>query len=166
MLAKHNVFLGLGSNVGDRAANLAAALSGLPSEVAVLQRSPIYETPPWGYEEQGAFLNQVVQVETDLGPLELLALLKLIEADAGRTTTFRYGPREIDIDILLYADLVFEHETLTIPHPSLHERAFMLVPLADLAPGLMHPTLKQTIAALRDALDTSEIKPYKPGRKK
>jgi 7,8-dihydro-6-hydroxymethylpterin-pyrophosphokinase len=105
-------------------------------------------------------------VETDLGPLELLALLKLIEEDVGRTATFRYGPREIDIDILLYGDLVFEHQTLAIPHPSLHERAFMLVPLTDLAPDLTHPTLKQTIAALRDALDTSEIKPYKPVRKK
>jgi 2-amino-4-hydroxy-6-hydroxymethyldihydropteridine diphosphokinase len=156
-------YLALGSNLGDRPANLQAALAALPPAVTVLAASPVYETAPWGFSDQPAFLNQVVQASTDLDPLALLAHLKAIESLLGRTPTFRYGPRLIDLDILLYDDLVLEtpagcsSSALTIPHPHLHERAFVLVPLADLAPDLRHPLLNQTIRQLLETIDTTGI---------
>lgn len=144
----HTVYLGLGSNLGDRQANLGAAISALPPAVLLLAQSPIYQTAPWGYTDQADFLNQVVQAETELSPQELLAHLKGVEAQVGRTPTFRYGPREIDLDILFYDDLSIELPGLTIPHPRLAQRAFVLVPLADLAPDFKHPALDHTISEL------------------
>lgn len=133
----HTAYLGLGSNVGDRAANLAAALEALEPEVRVVRTSPVYETEPWGYTEQGLFLNQVAEIETALAPADLLHHIKHVEGLVGRQATFRNGPREIDLDILLYDNLQItlgEAEgNLQIPHPHLAERAFVLVPLADLA---------------------------------
>jgi 2-amino-4-hydroxy-6-hydroxymethyldihydropteridine diphosphokinase len=142
------VYLGLGSNVGDRQANLATALAALPPDVRVLRTSPIYETEPWGYADQSRFLNLVVEAETELDPLNLLRCLKAIEMRVGRRPSFRNGPREIDIDILLYGDAVIAQGDLRIPHPRLAERAFVLVPLADLAPERSVPGLGETAAQL------------------
>jgi 2-amino-4-hydroxy-6-hydroxymethyldihydropteridine diphosphokinase len=156
----HTIYLALGANLGERAANLRSALSMLPPEVRVLAESRVYETPPWGYTDQPAFLNMAVKAETNLAPQALLAFLKQVEAGVGRVPTFRYGPRSIDVDILFYDDLVMQTEMLTIPHPRLHERAFVLTPLMDLAPDLLHPALKRTLADLLDGQDQSEIKLY------
>jgi 2-amino-4-hydroxy-6-hydroxymethyldihydropteridine diphosphokinase len=156
----HIIFLGLGTNLGDRAANLQAALDLLPPRVTLLAQSPIYQTPPWGYTEQADFLNMVVKAQTGLRPQRLLRYIKKIERKVGRTATFRWGPREIDIDILFYDDLVYHSRRLEIPHPRVHERAFMLVPLANLAPDLRHPLTDQIIRQHLAALDTGEIIPY------
>ncbi len=150
-------YLALGTNLGDRSANLWRATTALRPEVKILAQSPIYETPAWGYEDQPAFLNMVVEGETELPPDALLAYVKGIEAELGRTPSFRWGPRLIDIDILLYDDLVLTSPDLTIPHPRLHERAFVLVPLAALAPRLIHPVLGRSIADLLAAVDRSGI---------
>ena len=151
------VYLALGTNLGDRMANLRAALSALPPEVNVLVCSPVYETPPWGYPHQPAFLNQVVKAETNLPPLELLAFLKGIEAQMGRQATFRDGPRVIDLDILFYNDLVHETPALSIPHPRMAGRAFVLIPLADLAPSLSHPVLGLKIQEMLADVDRTGI---------
>lgn len=156
----HTVYLGLGTNKGDRIANLEAAVQALSPKIEVVQRSPIYRTPPWGYTDQPDFLNMALEARTKLTPSELLKYLKTLEAQVGRTATFRWGPREIDIDILLYDDLLLETPKLTIPHPQMHERAFVLVPLADLAPDLRHPKLNQRIADLKNNLDLTDIKPF------
>ena len=151
------VYLALGTNLGDRFGNLKAALGALPPEAIVQAQSQIYETPAWGYEAQPPFLNMVVKVSTDLAPLSLLAHIKDLEARLGRTPSFHWGPRLIDIDILFYDDLILQVPELTVPHPRLHERAFVLVPLADLAPELVHPVLHQTIAGLLASTDRSGI---------
>lgn len=151
------LYLALGSNLGDRRANLQSALQALPPAVLVRRASPVYETPPWGLTEQPAFLNMVVEAETGLPPLDLLSHLKRLETQLGRLPAVRYGPRLIDIDILFYDDLVLDSPGLTIPHPRLHERAFVLVPLADLAPDLVHPRLGQTLRDLLAAVDASGI---------
>ena len=113
------VFLALGTNLGDRMAHLRAALDSLPPDVQITKRSPVYETPAWGYENQGPFLNMVISGETQLPPAELLARLKRLESALGRKPTFHWGPRIIDIDILFYDDLVLDAPELTIPHPRL-----------------------------------------------
>ncbi len=141
MTTRHTTYLALGTNLGDRPRNLAAALQALPPLVSVTAESAIYETPPWGYADQPAFLNMAVKAETELPPQELLAHLKQIEASLGREKTFANGPRLIDLDILFYDNLVLESPPLVIPHPRLHERAFVLLPLADLNPELVHPKL-------------------------
>jgi 2-amino-4-hydroxy-6-hydroxymethyldihydropteridine diphosphokinase len=142
------VYLGLGTNLGNREKNLNAAVDALSPKVEILARSPVYRTEPWGYTDQADFLNQVIKGSTSLSPTDLLAFAKQVEEQVGRKATFRWGPREIDIDILFYDDLVLETTELTIPHPRLHERAFMLVPLADIAPELVHPKLGETAASL------------------
>jgi 2-amino-4-hydroxy-6-hydroxymethyldihydropteridine diphosphokinase len=153
----HCIYLGLGSNLGDRRASLDAAVAALPPAASVLRRSPIYETAPWGYTDQPAFLNQVLEAETDLAPLALLSKLKKIERQLGRQTRFLNGPREIDIDILLYDDLVFYEGSLQIPHPRLHERAFILAPLTDLAPELKIPGQELSVQEYLAQLDRSGI---------
>ncbi len=142
------IYLALGTNLGDRLANLHAAINAFPPSIVHHQSSHIYETPPWGYTDQPAFLNMAVKAETDLDAVSLLKRLKQIEVEVGRVETFRWGPRQIDIDILFYDDLVLESESLVVPHPRLHERAFVLVPLADIAPDFVHPVLKKTIKQL------------------
>lgn len=156
----HNIFLALGSNLGDRLANLETAIQGMPPGIHVLKRSSIYETPPWGFEDQPAFLNMVLQAETQLSPWKLLKFLKTLESDMGRQPTFRNGPRLIDMDILFYDQLVSEQSGLVIPHPRLTERAFVLVPLAEIAPYLMHPLLLVTIQELLAGVDSQEINHY------
>jgi len=125
-------YLGLGTNLGDRHANLAAAAAALATMGTVSRRSRRYETAPVGFLQQPRFLNQVVELETTLAPLELFHAVKRIEGELGRTGGFRNGPRLIDIDILLYDELVLDSPELTIPHPRLTRRAFVLRPLAEL----------------------------------
>jgi 2-amino-4-hydroxy-6-hydroxymethyldihydropteridine diphosphokinase len=159
-MPNHIVYLALGTNLGDRPANLQAALSALPPAVNVLERSPIYETPPWGVTDQPAFLNMVLRGKTSMAPLPLLVYLKHLETRLGRLPSVRYGPRKMDIDILFHDDVILNIPGLTIPHPRLHERAFVLVPLADLAPGLIHPVFGQTILQLLVQVDSTGVKPY------
>jgi 2-amino-4-hydroxy-6-hydroxymethyldihydropteridine diphosphokinase len=153
----HRVYLALGTNLGDRLANLATLQNALPPQVRVLAASPVYETPPWGYLDQPAFLNQVLEAETELSPQELLDTLKRLEVEMGRQSTIRYGPRLIDVDILFYDNLVLESDRLVIPHPRLDERAFVLVPMADLAPGFIHPVSGESIEQLLDKVDRGGI---------
>ncbi len=153
------VYLALGTNLGDRRANLEAALQALAARLTLTARSSIYETPPWGYADQPAFLNMVVAARTALTPLALLDWLKTLEQELGRRPSFRYGPRQIDLDILFYDDLVLDHPRLTLPHPRLHERAFVLVPLAEIAPDLVHPRLGLPVHALRGAVSDEGIRP-------
>jgi 2-amino-4-hydroxy-6-hydroxymethyldihydropteridine diphosphokinase len=150
------IYLALGANLGDRAAALALAVQQLQAICGPLATSPIYETPPWGDTQQPAFLNLVARGSTGLDPLCLLQAVKRIERDLGRTPTRRWGPRVIDIDILAYADLVLDTPTLQIPHPRLHERGFVLFPLAKLAPAWRHPTLGQTAVELLASLPADE----------
>jgi 2-amino-4-hydroxy-6-hydroxymethyldihydropteridine diphosphokinase len=156
------IYLALGSNLGDRSAALRAAISALPPAVRLLHESPVYETPPWGYTDQPCFLNMVLKGETTLGPVDLLRRLKKIETGLGRLPAVQWGPRLIDIDILFYDDLVLEIQGLVIPHPHLHDRAFVLVPLADLAPDLLHPVSCKSVRELLSGVDSSGVKRYVP----
>ena len=156
--SQHTVYLSLGTNLGRRAANLRAALAGLAPQVHVRRVSPVYETEPWGYADQPAFLNQVVEAETALSPEDLLGYIKHIEMVLGREPTFRYGPRLIDLDVIFYDDRVIDEDNLTVPHPRLAERAFVLVPLADLAPDLVHPLLHQPVRDLLAAVDVAGVR--------
>jgi 2-amino-4-hydroxy-6-hydroxymethyldihydropteridine diphosphokinase len=157
----HQLYLSLGSNLGDRLANLHKALTILPPNVIPLVHSSIYESEPWGYSDQPAFLNQVIKAATDLEPLVLLAFLKDTEVCVGRQETFRFGPRIIDLDILFYDDLVLNTPILMIPHPRIAERAFVLVPLAEIAPDLPHPILRKTIQQLKTEVDSSSVELYR-----
>ena len=141
-------YIGLGTNLGDRKENLSKAIEAISLKMSISKQSSLYETTAWGYTDQPDFLNQVIQVETDLSPLRLLNFLKKTEVELGRVENFRYGPRLIDIDILFYDDLVITTSRLQIPHPMLPERAFVLVPLNEIAPEYIHPILKKTVAEL------------------
>ena len=158
---EHIVYLALGSNLGDRMANLKAAIASLTPQMIVKKKSSIYETQPWGYTEQGAFLNQVVKAETYEEPEKLLKHLKRLETALGRVPSFPNGPRLIDIDILFYDNLIMFRDNLVIPHPRLHERAFVLAPLADIAPDLIHPTLNKSIKELLKAVNMEGIQRIK-----
>jgi 2-amino-4-hydroxy-6-hydroxymethyldihydropteridine diphosphokinase len=159
----HRVYLALGSNLGNRLSNLKEAIAALRPLVRPEICSPVYETPPWGYPDQPRFLNQAIQASTTLEPESLLDHLKEVEGRIGRTATFRYGPRLIDLDILFYDDVVYEADRLEIPHPRLPGRAFVLVPLADIAPQLRHPILGVTVRELLSVVDVREITWYAPG---
>jgi 2-amino-4-hydroxy-6-hydroxymethyldihydropteridine diphosphokinase len=161
-----NIVLGLGTNLGDRLQNLHAAVVLLAPEVKVTKLSDIYETDPWGFIEQPQFLNQVLLAQTSLEPLALLRFLKGIEGSLKREATFRYGPRIIDLDILLYDDLVMHTETLTIPHPHMTERAFVMVPLVAIAPGLIHPEKKLSMQEIAQQIDLAGVKLYQQAKKK
>ena len=142
---EHTVYLALGTNLGDRLANLKQAITALTPQLEVKAKSQVYETPPWGFEDQPKFLNQVVKAQTYLDPLPLLKHLKRLEVALGREVSFPNGPRLIDIDILFYDDLVLDTPPLVIPHPRLHERGFVLLPLMDIAPDLVHPLTQQSV---------------------
>lgn len=156
------VLIALGSNLGDREGHLVAALETVTRLVRVDGASQVYETEPWGYSDQPRFLNAVIKGTTGLVPLDLLAGLKHIENELGRTATFRNGPRVIDLDVLAYGRWVFRSTRLELPHPRMHERFFVLQPLCDVAPEWRHPALGFTAAEMRDALVAAGEKPPEP----
>ncbi len=162
MPREHTVFIALGSNLGDREAHLQAARAALRRVVWFTGVSPIYETAPWGYTDQPPFLNQVVMGLTALSPHALLTFLKTTERRLGRQPTFRYGPRVVDLDLLFYDQLVLETPELVIPHPRLHQRAFVLVPLHDLAPHWRHPVFGRTVTDLLDAVGREGVWRWQP----
>ncbi len=134
-----NIYLSLGSNQGARWANLKEALWLLGERLDIIDMSSVYDTEPIGVGEQSRFLNLVCRVGTDIEPRELLSLIKDIEVRMGRDLSLRNAPRVIDIDIILYGDLVLDTPDLTIPHEKMAERAFVLIPLAEIAPRVVHP---------------------------
>jgi 2-amino-4-hydroxy-6-hydroxymethyldihydropteridine diphosphokinase len=147
------VYLALGSNLGDRRAHLSDAIRQLGKHVNVEQPSSIYETEPAYVTDQPRFYNMVLRGTTSLSPEELLRFVKNIEQQMGRITTQRYGPRPIDIDILVYGDLQLDQPDLTIPHPLITERAFVLMPLAEIAPNLVLPGQQDTVEVLAEQVD-------------
>ena len=148
------VFLGLGSNVGDREFYLRTAIEHLQSDadVHVENQSAVIETEPFGDIEQRAFLNQVIQVATDCEPEQLLTKCLVIDQSQGRIRKEKWGPRSLDIDILFFESLQVNVQNLTIPHPEVHKRDFMLLPLLEIAPTFVHPTLRQSIDEMLGAL--------------
>ncbi|MEW5747098.1 MAG: 2-amino-4-hydroxy-6-hydroxymethyldihydropteridine diphosphokinase [Nitrospirota bacterium] len=150
-------YIGIGSNLGDRRANCLRAVALLKERgIAVTKVSSLYETKPWGMAEQPDFINMAVEAETALGPEELLELLKDVERAMGREPSITWGPRLIDLDILLYDDIPIDKERLHIPHPLMQQRRFVLEPLAEIAPDRVHPVLKRTIRQLKEELDNAE----------
>lgn len=159
-MKEHIVYLALGTNLGDRAANLKQAIASLTPQLEVKAKSGIYETPPWGFEDQPKFLNQVLKAKTYLDPEPLLKHLKRLEVALGRKESFPNGPRLIDIDILFYDDRVVNSPSLMIPHPRLHERAFVLLPLMDIAPDLKHPVTQKNVREMTEQINTAGIEKF------
>lgn len=158
------VHIALGSNLGDRSANLEAAIAALPPAVEVTRRSAVYETEPEYIADQPAFLNMAVCGETRLEPQELLLRLKAIERQLGRRPARRYGPRVIDLDIVFFGDRIVAVPGLAIPHPRMSERAFVLTPLSDIAADFRHPVTGETVLNLLEKLiDRSGIRRYSAG---
>ena len=151
-----DAYLGLGSNLGDKRAYLGQALDRLSLFCTVKKVSSLYVTEPVGNKEQDWFLNAAVHIGCEQPPTELLPMLLAIERDLGRVRSAKNAPRTIDIDLLFYGDLVLESEDLAVPHPRLHERRFVLAPLAEIAPDLMHPVLGRSIQELADTLESGE----------
>jgi 2-amino-4-hydroxy-6-hydroxymethyldihydropteridine diphosphokinase len=154
---EHIVYLALGSNLGVRSVNLKNAINNLTPQMNVKAKSHVYETAPWGFADQPALLNQVVKAETYLEPEALLQHLKRLESVMGRVPSFQNGPRLIDIDILFFDDLVLNSPIVQIQHPRLHERAFVLMPMNDLAPELVHPILQKSIGELLLSSDLTKV---------
>ena len=145
-------YIGLGANLGDRLATLNRAVERLAMLGVVESVSPVYETDPVGFADQPAFLNAVLCLSTDRAPEKLMSNLLEVEQELGRVRTFPNAPRSIDLDLLLYDDAVIDQADLTVPHPRLHERAFVLVPLNDIAPDLLHPQLSVPVSSLLQRL--------------
>ena len=143
-----DVYLSLGSNLGDRRAKLKKALSLLGESVEIVKVSSLYDTEPVGVGEQPRFLNLMCCVNTDIGPMQLLSLIKGIESSMGRDLSLHNTPRVIDVDIILYGDTIMESPELTIPHPRMRERAFVLVPFAEISPQVVHPVSGERIDEL------------------
>jgi 2-amino-4-hydroxy-6-hydroxymethyldihydropteridine diphosphokinase len=153
----------LGSNLGDRLGNLRRAIDKIEEsdKIEVEETSPVYETEPVGGQDQGWFLNLVLRIQTSLEPLALLERLLSVEDKMGRTREKEWGPRKIDLDLLFYDDRMVESERLTIPHPRMHERKFVLVPLAQIDPELLHPRLQKSVEELLMLCrDKSEVRPH------
>lgn len=149
---KHRVYIGVGSNIGDRLASIRSAEDAIKRNrnIDLLRTSNIYETQPYGYKDQGPFLNGVFELETDILPDELLSILHGIEKTLKRTRIIHWGPRTIDLDILFYDNFIIHTDSLIIPHKELHKRLFVLTPLNDLVPELTHPVLKQSCRELEN----------------
>ena len=151
-------YIGFGSNIGDRLAHIQNAIHALSETDGITLQtiSSLYKTDPVGYEEQAQFLNGVAAIQTSLSPLSLLHTLKDIETTIGRKHRIRWGPREIDLDILIYGDLCVQTEKLVVPHPEMHLRGFVLVPLAEIIPDLVHPVFQESIQTLLNRLEDSK----------
>jgi len=157
----HQVFLSIGGNLGNKRANFDKVYTHIQNELGcIVLRSSVYETPPWGFDSEDSFWNQVLCIETLLNPSEILEKIKNIDAAYGRKRNSEgYSSREMDVDILYFEDKIIETENLTIPHPLLHKRLFVVVPLAEIAPDWVHPVLKLTsVEMLNNCEDKSEIK--------
>lgn len=155
------VYLSVGSNLGDRYENCLHGISHLVrlTKSLLLAQSPFYETEPVGYKDQGWFINAAVKIETLLTPSGLFNCIKRVEAESGRDFyQVRFGPRTLDMDILLYDNLILNTDELVIPHAGMHERRFVLQPLCDIAPEVMHPVLKKSVIRLLKELDDHEQK--------
>ncbi len=152
-------YLSLGSNIEPRKAYIDEAQKQLLAhrEIVIQHRSSIYETAPVGYVDQNNFLNMVLSIKTSLSPIDLLDVCQQIEANLGRQRTIRFGPRTIDLDILLYHDEFIQTDRLTIPHPRMHERAFVLIPLQEIAPQLVFTKTKQSIEELVERFEPDEL---------
>ncbi|MBM7555152.1 2-amino-4-hydroxy-6-hydroxymethyldihydropteridine diphosphokinase [Thalassobacillus pellis] len=154
----NEVYIALGSNISPRAHYLANAIERLAihPDIQVIKQSAVYETVPVGLKEQSDFLNMVIKAVTDLGAEELLSVCQEIERNLGREREIKWGPRTIDLDILLYNQENIVTERLIVPHPAMHERAFVLVPLAEIASGAIIPTKSKTVQAVLDTLPEDE----------
>ena len=164
-MSRATAYLGLGSNLGNRERNLRKALQLLSDFVRIEQVSSIYETKPVGYADQGPFLNAVAEISTDLSPYEILVKSKEIETTLGRAASFRNGPRCIDIDILLCGGCVISTPQLVVPHPRLLERAFVLIPLAEIAPQVSHPVTGETIEEAMRHVGLAGVREWKGASK-
>lgn len=152
----HIAYISVGSNLGNKLDNCRNGIEALTrsADIRFIDQSPIYRTEPVDYQDQDWFVNYVVKIETDLDPLSLLDFIKSIEHAAGRVRdTIRFGPRVIDLDIILYDDVVLEDSRLTIPHPRMHKRRFVLKPICDIDPDINHPVLQRTMLSLLENLD-------------
>jgi 2-amino-4-hydroxy-6-hydroxymethyldihydropteridine diphosphokinase len=157
------VFLGIGTNLGNRGNNLKEAVARIAENIGpIMKSSSVYETEPWGFQASDEFLNMVVMVETKLTPSGLLGRILMIETLLGRVRDEKqYTSRVIDIDILFYEDQIIDEKSLKIPHPLMHERRFVLVPLCEIDPEMFHPVLKKTVASLlKTCKDKSKVKKY------
>lgn len=144
------VYIGIGSNIGQRADNILTAIEKIDTDknCTVEQVSSVYETKPFGVTEQGNFLNAVIKIKTMYSPAELFVCLKQIEKDLGRQTNVKWGPREIDLDILFYNNLIYTDENITIPHKGIAERDFVLVPLCEIDPASVHPVFGTAVSEI------------------
>ena len=152
----HLAYLSLGSNIGDRESHLRDAIARLQASGCVISTSSFYETEPVDFTDQAWFLNCALALETTESPEELMSSILRIEEQMGRKRTQRKGPRIIDIDLLLFDDAILDSPALTIPHPAMHQRRFVLQPLAEIAPQVLHPLRKRTIQELLDALPAGQ----------
>ena len=159
----HTVYIGLGSNLGDRVANLREAVRRLAAIMRIGKVSHLYVAAPLGYVRDDAYINAALDGTTMMTPVELMGNLQTIELDMGRRPGVQFGPRPIDLDLLFYDSIQMETLKLTIPHPRIAQRAFVLKPLAEIAPNLMHPVLYYTISELlQDADDAEQVQLYTP----
>lgn len=158
-MKNHTVYISVGSNIGDKLDNCQKNINILAASpsVSLKVQSRFYKTEPVDYTDQDWFVNAAIKIETFLEPFELLKKLKSIENDAGRTDkSIRFGPRVIDLDIILFDDIIVNTPELTIPHPRMHKRCFVLRPLCDIAPDIIHPVLKKNIKYLLDTINDKD----------